>query len=299
MKNRAASVKDRLLNLARREGRDFNRVLLLYVQERLLARLAVSSHLEHFVLKGGLLLYSQLGEKARPTQDLDVLARGISSDLERVADTLRDLARVSLEDGLRFDPSSVSVAPIRPEDQYGGARGRLVAELGSARVPLQIDVGFGDALSPSPTLLNYPTLLEGEAAGFSVWAYALETVVAEKFQAMVSLGEANSRLKDFYDLYTLSRTQVFQANVLERSLRETFARRNTEWSEAQVFFTLNLSSLESFTGGWTRLGRVNPTLKLPQSFDEAFQAVRGLLEPLVLDPLEGQIWNPANRRWEA
>jgi len=132
-----------------------------------------------------------------------------------------------------------------------------------------------------------------------VWAYALETVVAEKFQAMVSLGEANSRLKDFYDLYTLSRTQVFQANVLERSLRETFARRNTEWSEAQVFFTLNLSSLESFTGGWTRLGRVNPTLKLPQSFDEAFQAVRGLLEPLVLDPLEGQIWNPANRRWEA
>jgi len=191
------------------------------------------------------------------------------------------------------------VAPIRPEDQYGGARARLVAELGSARVPLQIDIGFGDVLSPSPILLNYPTLLEGEAAGFSVWAYALETVVAEKFQAMVSLGEANSRLKDFYDLYTLSRTQVFQADVLERSLRETFARRNTKWSEAQVFFTLNLSSLESFTGGWTRLGRVNPTLKLPQSFDEAFQAVRGLLEPLVLDPLEGQIWNPARGRWEA
>jgi hypothetical protein len=302
MKNRAASVKDRLLNLARKEKRDFNGILLLYVQERLLARLAASNHLEHFVLKGGLLLYTHLGEKARPTQDVDVLGRGTSSDLEQVATALREIAAVSLEDGLIFDPTSVSVAPIRPEEEYGGTRVRLMAHLGTAKIPVQIDIGFGDALSPQPILLDYPALLEGQTEGqvvnFSVWAYALETVVAEKFQAMVDLGEANSRLKDFYDIYTLSGTQHFQADILERSLRATFARRTTDWSEAVRFFALNLSSLESFTLGWNRLRRVHTALNLPDHFEEAQGAVQKLLEPLVLGQAKGQNWNPEQGQWE-
>jgi hypothetical protein len=140
--------------------------------------------------------------------------------------------------------------------------------------------------------------IEGQAGNFSVWAYALETVVAEKFQAMVDLGEANSRLKDFYDIYTLSRTQHFQADILERSLRATFARRKTDWSEAVGFFALNLSSLEGFTLGWNRLRRVHTALNLPDHFEEAQGAVQKLLEPLVLGQTKGQYWNPQQGRWE-
>ena len=180
------------LGLARREGRDFNRLLLLYVQERLLARLAVSPQREQFVLKGGLLLYTRLGERARPTQDLDLLGRGRSLDLAGLATDMRTLAATPLEDGLVFDPESIAVASIRLEDPYGGTRVRMLAYLGSARIPLQIDVGFGDALTPEPVVLEYPSLLEGAGVAFSVWAYALETVVAEKFQAKI--GSTRSRL---------------------------------------------------------------------------------------------------------
>ena len=147
MKNLAASIKARLLNLAREEGRDFNRVLLLYMQERFLARLAASTYRERFVLKGGVFLYLRYQSQARPTVDLDLLGRALSPDLDLIATIMCDIADTALEDGVRFDPNSVRTARIREEAIYEGVRVKLTAYLESARVPLQIDVGFGDALT--------------------------------------------------------------------------------------------------------------------------------------------------------
>lgn len=223
--NLGASVRAKLLNQARASGQPFALILVRFALERLLYRLSISGHAERFVLKGAMLLTTWFDDPARPTRDLDLLGFG-DPDPDAMQATFRDILSIEVDDGILFNADTLRVERIREALDYGGVRLRAVADVGGARVPVAIDVGFGDALEPGAELLDYPTLLDQPAP--KLRAYARETVIAEKFQAMVSLGRANSRMKDFYDIWLLATSFPFEDDRLARAIKATFERRETE-----------------------------------------------------------------------
>lgn len=225
IKNIGASVRAQLLNLAKANGQSFDLVLTRFALERLLFRLSQTPHADRFVLKGAMLMMSWLDDPHRGTRDLDLLGIGDPSDDTMLA-TFRDILARDVEDGIAFDPDTLRVDRIREELEYGGLRLRTIASIGGARINLTIDIGFGDALVPGAEYVDYPVMLDLPAPRLR--AYARETVIAEKFQAMVALGRANSRMKDFYDIWILSRLFPFDDDRLARAIAATFARRGTD-----------------------------------------------------------------------
>jgi len=224
--NLAASVRQRLLNLSVSRGEDPNLTLTRYALERFLYRLAHSEYAGQFILKGAMLFALWMESEHRPTRDLDLLGFGEASN-ERLTEIFQRLCDVEVEpDGLMFDARSVRVAEIREGQAYQGQRVKLVGLLGTARIPLQIDVGFGDAVTPEAKEIDYPTLLDLPAP--RIRAYPPETVVAEKLQAMVALGMQNSRMKDLYDLWIIARQFSFEGKTLVMAIGATFNRRHTE-----------------------------------------------------------------------
>ena len=221
----AASVRARLLNLAKAEQTDFNAVLVRYALERFLYRLGQSAHVDHFVLKGAMLFNLWYAMPHRPTRDVDLLGFG-ASDLESIAQTFREIVTIAAADGMVFDPASVMVEEIRKNAGYAGARVLVSAELARARCKVQIDIGFGDAVTPGPVDATYPVLLADIAAP-QLRTYPVYTVVAEKLHAMVLLGMTNSRVKDYLDLWVLLEREVLDAHVLATAIAATFRRRAT------------------------------------------------------------------------
>jgi hypothetical protein len=224
--NLAASVRQRLLNHARTHHEELQFVLGRYGVERLLYRLGQSPTMaERFILKGATLFYLWDGAPHRLTRDVDFLGSGDPTP-ETVADAIRTVCTAVVEhDGLIFLAETVAADVIREDHAYGGVRVTLTVLLGTARIPLQIDVGFGDAVTPAAELTIFPTLLDLPAP--CIRAYPAETLVAEKFQAMVALGIATSRMKDYYDLWWLARTRHFDGTQLADAIEATFARRHT------------------------------------------------------------------------
>jgi predicted nucleotidyltransferase component of viral defense system len=225
IKNVGASVRARLLNLSRTNGQSFDLVLTRFALERLLFRLSQSRYADRFVLKGAMLLMSWFEDPYRGTRDLDLLGFGDPSP-EAMLATFREILVQVADDGVVFDANALRVDRIREELEHGGLRLRTTASIDGARVNLTIDIGFGDALEPGAELIDYPVMLDFPAPRLR--AYARETVIAEKFQAMVALGRANSRMKDFYDIWILSRSFTFDDDRLARAIATTFARRGTE-----------------------------------------------------------------------
>jgi predicted nucleotidyltransferase component of viral defense system len=223
--NPAASVRQRLLNIARRDGVDFQALLTRYAFERLLYRLGTSPYREELILKGAFLFAAWGDFVARPTADLDFLAFGEPA-IARFEAIVRDLcAATAPADGLEYHADSVRGAAIREQALHDGIRIRLRANLGSARIPLQIDIGFGDAAAPGPVDIAYPSLLQMPAA--LVRAYRVEAVIAEKLEALVSIGVATSRLKDFFDIWRLSCLTSLDGLPLQLAVASTFERRAT------------------------------------------------------------------------
>ena len=226
----ARSVQVRLAQHAKTIGVDPNLVLTRYAVERYLYRLSRSTHADRFVLKGALLLLAWLGEALRPTRDADLLGFGNLSD-ELLVRIFRDVCAVEVEpDAAIFLPDSVRVAPIREGDEYGGRRVTLQARVGAARLAVQVDIGIGDAITPAPQWLEYPSLLANLPRP-RLRAYPRETVLAEKLHAMVFLGARNSRMKDYFDLRALLREEQMDAAQLARAIAATFARRRTALPE--------------------------------------------------------------------
>jgi hypothetical protein len=225
-KNIVSSVRQRLLDLSRARQEDFQLLLTRFASERLLHRLSRSEHAGRFVLKGALLFALWTGRMLRPTRDVDLLGYG-DPGADELASVFRDVCRLEPEqpDGLRFESDSVSAEPIREAQEYEGIRIWLRATLGQARLDLQIDIGFGDAVTPAPDLVDFPSLLDFPAP--RIRAYPRETALAEKFQAMVQLGIANSRMKDFFDIWVMSREFSFTGALLSEAIRATFERRRT------------------------------------------------------------------------
>lgn len=223
--NVAASVRARLLNVAKAQGVDFNQVLVRFALERILYRMTQSQHADRFLLKGALLFTLWYDMPHRATRDADLLGFG-ASDLASVAETFRDIAAVAVDDGIAFDPASVTVEEIRKEAGYGGVRVIITGELAKARCKTQIDVGFGDAVTPAPVDSVYPVLLDDLPAP-KLRAYPTYTVISEKLHAIALLGMTNSRLKDYFDLSVLLERETLDAGVLAQAIQATFERRGT------------------------------------------------------------------------
>jgi len=220
-----ASVLARLRNVAQGAGLSFNDILQAYVIERFLARLARSPHVDTVLLKGALMLRVWGVPRARPTMDIDLLRRGIADQAALVRLVQQCAAIGDPSDGVTFEPTTISVEPIRDAPEYVGTRIRLQARLDNVRQTVQIDFGVGDAVHPQPQVIDYPVLLTGPPVRLN--AYPVEAAIAEKFQAMVHLDLQNSRMKDFYDLWILSRTLAFSGPALSQAIRATFDRRQT------------------------------------------------------------------------
>lgn len=224
-KNLPASVRQRLLTTSQQQGEPFDLVLTRYGIERLLYRLSQSRYADRFLLKGAMLFRIWTESSHRPTRDLDLLGTG-PAEAEELTKIFREICSTPVEpDGLEFLGNSVNANPIREEAVYGGIRVTMEARLGNIRVHVQADVGFGDAVTPEPLEVEFPGLLDFPTPRLR--SYPVYTVVAEKLEAMVLLGEANSRMKDFYDLWFLSRNFEFEGETLASAIGATFARRKT------------------------------------------------------------------------
>jgi len=222
--NVGASVRQRLLNLAHARGQPMELLLTRYALERLLYRLSLSPHRERFVLKGAMLLTVWFDEPHRATRDVDLLGFGDAAD-EALLATFRDIMAVELDDGVSFDLMGLRIEAIREQVEYGGSRLRTTAALAGARIPITVDIGFGDAVEPGAPDIDLPVLLDMPSPHLR--AYPPETVIAEKFHAMVVLGRANSRMKDYYDVWMLTSAFEIEHERLRRAIVATFSRRGT------------------------------------------------------------------------
>ena len=289
-KNVSASVRARLLELARRRNVEFQLILSEFAIERLLYRLGVSDHAENLVLKGATLFRVWLDDRHRATWDLDLHGQGTSTVPEVVA-VVRNLCLISADDGIEYDTASISGEEIRAGEEYAGVRVRFDARLAEARIPVQVDVGFGDAIVPVPTRNNYPTLLDHDAPHILV--YPREAVVAEKLDAMVSLGVTNSRMKDFYDVHLLASSFSFEGLMLTRAVRATFERRGTPFPESEpLALTREFLAAPERQTQWRAFLR-RARLDAPTDAGQIADALRGFLWP-VLKAAAGEMELPGN-----
>jgi predicted nucleotidyltransferase component of viral defense system len=278
-----------LLNRARVEHSDFQILLTRYALERLLYRLSVSSYREQFILKGAMLFTTWVNDRFRPTRDLDLLGFGDDSP-EAIAVAFRAICSQPVEDdGVIFDIERLEAAPIREDVEYGGVRVRTRATVAAARLPIQVDVGFGDAITPAPVEIDYPPLLDAPVARLR--AYPVETVVAEKFEALVRLGIANSRLKDFYDLWLISRTFSFDHCILAGAVRRTFANRDMPLP-IELPTGLTAAYAETWMSQWQAfLGRERMAA-VPSSLDTVVIDLGQFLMPLMAAGNASLRWAP-------
>jgi predicted nucleotidyltransferase component of viral defense system len=299
----AASVRDRLYNLAQRDKRDFNLILTAFATERFLYRLTCSEYAERFVLKGARLFALWADKPHRPTRDLDLLGLGDARP-EALRRAFETICRTQVEpDGLSFDETGMSVEEIRLDQEYGGQRIKLTTHLAQARIPLQIDVGFGDVVTPEVQLLDYTPLLDALPTP-RIRAYSRETVLAEKLQAIVALGTLNTRMKDFYDIWTLANGFDYEGQTLCRAIHATFHRRGTPVpSELPISFENSFAEDEDRKRLWTGfLKRSAIEDSASDDFAVVLGRVRDFLGPPMLaahqdEPSFAMTWRFTEGQW--
>jgi hypothetical protein len=272
-----ASIHQRLLNQARAEGRPFNEVLQYYGLNRFLYRLGLSAYRERLILKGALMLVAWESPVTRPTRDIDLLGR-LDNSPETIVAVIREIcAQPVAEDGLRFDPEGIRAERVTEGASYVGVRAQFAAYLGRARIPMQVDVGFGDPLVPGPAWVCLPAVLDIPPA--ELQGYSRESAIAEKVQAMVALGEINSRMKDFYDIWLLSGLYEFDGAILAQALEATFARRG-------MGLVLPIVALEGQFANATHEAQWRAFLRrqrlaAPATLQETIGVLAGFLNPLL------------------
>jgi hypothetical protein len=293
--NVAASVKQRLLNRAREQKEDFNLLLTKYGLERILYRIGRSPYKDSFVLKGALLFELWTEQRYRPTRDADFLSTGDNSS-ERYQQIFEEICDTKVEDdGVRFDRNTVKVEKIREDQDYEGLRVTFTGFLEAARLPVQIDIGFGDAVTPGPIETDFPTLLPNPAP--RLLSYPRETVIAEKFQAMVQLGIANTRMKDFHDLKTLSELFRFESETLVEAIQRTFERRKTALpvNEPPTALTEEFYADATKIAQWNAFNLKNKLYIQPSSLESVTTSIQKFVMPLM----RSEIMSSERRlRWE-
>ena len=298
--NSVASVKDRLKNRSKETGKTLQELLFVYGLERTIYRISISKYAGNFVLKGGIFLYAMFGGAyARSTTDIDLLAQNISNETEKLTEAFRDIFSLNADDPLRFDLNTLQIVPITEFKKYHGARVTITAFLDRTRIPVSIDIGFGDTIYPGKVEMDFPVLLSDERP--HVFAYSLSTSVAEKFEAIVSLAYDNSRFKDFYDIYVLAERFDFDGEELREALNETFEHRKTSMREIVAFE-------DGFAEEPLRRSRWNAFVKkkramLPVTLEEAIERIQAFLSP-VIDAIINEVqfnakWDHTELKWIA
>ena len=299
IKNMAASVKARLKNISEEENINFNQILLLYFQERLLYRISISSYKNKFFLKGGLLILSMTEFKTRPTKDMDFLARGVSNDINDIEDLFRRICDIKVNDGVTFASDTIVTERITEGAEYQGVRIKVKSFLGNARRMLQLDIGFSDIIVPKPQIMDYPVFLEDQKSP-KIKTYSLESVIAEKFEAMLRLSTINSRMKDFYDIYIISEIKDFDGRVLQEAIFSTLQKRGTPLEANPAVFT------EKFIDDKTRLRRWEGYLKRIGKdlivFSRVMERINTFLHPIYTSIIREEeffkMWNHQKNCWE-
>lgn len=293
VRNIGASVRARLLARARAGNTDYQILLTRYALERLLYRLSISAHRDRFVLKGALLFVTWIADPFRPTRDLDLLGYG-ANDPNALADTFKAICSTPVpDDGVTFDVEGLTAAPIREDLEYGGVRVQTHAVIDGARIPIQVDIGFGDIITPAPVEIDYPVLLDSPVPHLR--AYPVETVIAEKLNAMVTLGIANSRLKDFYDLWLISRTFEFDHAALFAAVQRTFERRATPMP-TDIPTGLTNQYAEQWDTQWKAFLKREHMSAAPDNLSSLIGDLREFLVPLTLPSSMTSYW-PSGGPW--
>ena len=292
-RNVAASVRARLLNKARAERLDFNLLLTRHALERVLYRLSISEQHGQFLLKGALLFDIWFDVPHRPTHDADLLGFG-STEIPHLEDLFRRISQIASDDGIVFQADSVKAAEIRKEANYAGVRVTMIGVLDGARCPVQIDIGFGDAVTPGPDNVQYPVILD-DMPQPQLRVYPRYTVVAEKLEAMVKLGMLNSRMKDYFDLWVLAGHSDFDGAVVAMAIRATFERRGTAiLPGAPLGLTDEFGLDEQKTKQWQAFLRKN-TLE-PMPLKTVIEALREFVLPVLAALAAGEGFD---RQWRA
>lgn len=294
----AISVKERLKKQAIEDGKTMQDKLVTFGLERTIYRLSVSKYAEKFTLKGGIFLYALFdGEYARATIDIDLLAQHIPNDAEEMKNVFNDIFSIKCDDALRFDLNTLKVINITEFKEYHGINVSIMGYLDRTRIPISIDIGFGDAVYPERMKMEFPVLLDMDIP--EVYAYSIYSVIAEKFEAFVSLGLANSRYKDFYDIYVLADSYDLNGMELMNAIIETFAHRETSFNDIAAFE-------DDFIKDETRQGRWRTFIKKKKAlvqveFEETMQLLKELLLPIVDSILNDntfeQTWRKKTKSW--
>lgn len=281
MKNQIESIKAKLRNISKESNRSHQLTLTRYFQERLLFRLSQSDFQDRFFLKGGVLIYVLEGETTRPTLDLDLLARKIEADREKIKAIFQEVCRIpSPGDGVVFNAESLETSEIVKEGNYPGIRVKINANLGNIRQWMQVDIGFGDVVVPGPVSLRFPTLLDMPPP--ELLAYSTESLIAEKFEAMINLAELNSRMKDFYDVYRILRVGKYDERILQKAIADTITRRKTTLSLNHVIFSDQFKGNERRNAQWQAFLR-KANLNSGLSFSEVMDLIKEKLYPIYSD----------------
>ncbi len=279
-----------LQNLARRQHRPTDEVHQLYALEGFLARLAASVHADSLVLKGGVLLASY--DARRPTRDVDMQARALTNDPNQVLPIIRTIAGIHLDDGLLFDTGAATAAPIRDEGEYAGVRVTLTATLAAARLSLHVDINVGDPIWPEPRTIELPRLLGGS---IRLTGYPLEMVYAEKIITALQRGSANTRWRDFADLYVLTGRHTVDAATLHHALSTVAAFRQAPLDPLSDVLREYGPQMQPRWVAWRRRQELED--RLPHSFTEVLAAVTAFADPALTGGATGRQWNPQTRSW--
>jgi hypothetical protein len=294
VKDVAASIRQRLQNVAKKANRPFQEVLEYFAMERFLYRLASSKHASRFVLKGALMFRAWNAPATRPTRDIDLLGR-MDSKVTAVVPVFKDVCNQPVEsDGLIFHADSVAGQATKEDADYAGVRVTLPATLQNSRIAMQIDVGFGDVLTPAAVVTEYPTILDLPAPRLN--GYCRETVVAEKFQAMVKLGLVNSRMKDFYDIWVLSQQFDFDGSVLSNAITRTFAHRETQILAAPTALTPAFGADSQKQTQWRAFLRKTRLTDAPAALPDVIVVLASFLLPMAQAIVNGHAFN---HTWKA
>jgi len=298
-KDMAASVRQRLRDLARARHEDFDYVLRQYVMQRLLYRLSCSDYSEQFLLKGALLFWVWNEDFHRPTRDIDLLSFG-DNDVPHLVDVFRQIVSVNIDDGLVFDVDSINGIEIKEDADYPGVRLTGFVNLAKARIPFQVDIGYGDAVSPEPEEAQLPSFLDFPSPQLRV--YPVYVVIAEKFQAMVMLGIANSRMKDFYDIKTIASTMGLDGQILFDAIKATFERRKTDiTTEALYVFSDEFKQDKDKQTQWAAFLNKNG-LEKESNFSDVVSEIQQFLEPVYQAIAQKrdnkQQWLPDRYQWK-
>jgi predicted nucleotidyltransferase component of viral defense system len=284
IKNIPASVRARLLNIARQNKASFDNILLQYFQERFLYRLSISKYKDNFILKGGLLFLAYNIPLLRPTKDMDLLGKFISMDFDNIQGIIQDIIKIQVPDGITFLSETITVEKIKKEQTYEGVKVIFEAELDKAKKILQIDIGFGDKVIPAPLKVNFPVLLDNPVPNIRV--YSRESAIAEKFEAMVKLGIANSRMKDFYDILFMASSQTFKSKSLHKAIYATFKHRDTSLEKRKTIFAEEFKKHIEKQKLWTLfLQRNKLSSSLSIDFADVVNQIGTFLEPVCTEEI--------------